>query len=224
MSRRLRIILLIGCGVPVVLIAVLVGVFLALRYEPKFYRDALAVGADVQEKGSDEMLQRVAALVSSVKKTGKWQSHFTAEQINGWLAVDFEKNHHGTLPPFLRDPRVAIEPDRIVLACRYDWRFVSTVLTLTVELYMPEENVLALRIVKARAGLLPMPLGKVLDAISDAAWRSEWRIEWRQTGGDPVALLRVPPPDNAGDLAVKLETIRLGKEGIVVSGSTERKK
>ena len=96
---------------------------------------------------------------------------------------------------------------------------VSTVLTLTVEPYVPEENVLALRIVRVRAGLVPMPLEKVLDGISDAARRSEWRLEWRQSGGDPVALLSAPPPDNERDLAVKIETIRLGKGDIFVSGA-----
>jgi hypothetical protein len=69
-----------------------------------------------------------------------------------------------------------------------------------------------------------MSLEKVLDGITDAARRSEWRIEWRQTAGDPVALLWAPPPDDAGDLAVKIETIRLGKGDIFVSGFTERKK
>jgi hypothetical protein len=210
--------------VPVVLVAVLAGVFLALRHEPKFYRDALAVESEVQEKASDQMLQRMASLVSDVRKPGKWHARFTAEQVNGWLAVDFVKNHRGALSPLFRNPRVSIESDRMVLACRYEGWIVSTVLTLTVEPYVPEENVLALRIVRARAGQVPMPLGKVLDAISDAAQRSEWRIQWRQAGGDPVAMLSTSTPDNSGGLAVKIETIRLGKGEINVSGSTERKK
>ncbi len=224
MSRKLRLTLWIGCSVSAVLIAGLIGMFFALRYEPKFYRDALAVESETQEKGSDQMLQRTAALVSDVHKPGKWHAHFTAEQINGWLAVDFVKNHPATLPPLFHNPRVSIDSDNIALACRYEGGIVSTVLTLTVEPYVPEENVLALRIVRVRAGLVPMPLEKVLDGISDAARRSEWRIEWRQSGGDPVALLSAPPPDNAGDLTVKIETIRLGKGDIFLSGSTERKK
>jgi hypothetical protein len=224
MSRRLRITLWIGFSIPAVLIAGLIGVFLALRYEPKFYRDALAVEPEAQEKGSDQMLQRTAALVSDVQKPGKWHTRFTAKQINGWLAIDFVKNHLAALPPQFSDPRVAIDSHGIILACRYEGGIVSTVLTLTVEPYVPDENVLALRIVRVRAGLVPMPLEKVLDGVSDAARRSEWRIEWRQRGGDPVALLSTPPPDNEGDLAVKIETIRLGKDEIFVSGATERKK
>jgi hypothetical protein len=224
MSRRLRLTLWIGLSVPAVLIAALVGLFLALQYEPKFYSDALAVESEVREKASDQMLQRVAALVSDVRKPGKWQARFTAEQINGWLAVDFVKNHPGALPPLFRNPRVSIESDCIVLACCYEGWIVPTVLSLTIEPYVPEKNTLALRIVKARAGRVPMPLGKVLEGISDASQRSEWRIQWRQTLGDPVALLSTPPPDNADDLAVKIDSIRLGKAEISVSGSTERKK
>jgi hypothetical protein len=224
MSRRLRITLWIGFGIPAVLIVGLICVFLALRYVPKFYRDALAVEPETQEKGSDQMLQRTATLVSDVRKPGKWHTRFTAEQINGWLAVDFVKNHLATLPPQFSNPRVAIDSDGIILACRYEGGIVSTVLTLTVEPYLPDENVLALRIVRVRAGLVPMPLGKVLDGISDAARRSEWRIAWRQSGGDPVALLSAPPPDNAEDLTVKIEAISLGKGEILVSGASERKK
>ncbi len=207
-----------------ILIAGIIGVFLALRHVPKFYRDAMAVESEIQEQSSDEMLKRTAALISDVRKPGKWHAHFTAEQINGWLAVDFVKNHPATLPTLFRDPRVSIDAGGIVLACRYEGDVISTVLTLTIEPYVPEENVLALRIVRVRAGLMPMSLEKVLDGISDAARRSEWRIEWRQRGGDPVALLSAPPPDDAGDLEVRIETIRLGKGEIFVSGSTERKK
>jgi hypothetical protein len=205
----------------VALIAVIAGLFVALRYEPGFYRDALAVDTQNQEEQSDQMLKRMAALVSDVNKPGKWRARFTADQINGWLAVDFVKNHHNALPPSFHDPRVSITPDGIVLACRYEGGIVSTVLTLTVEPYVPEENVLALRIVKVRAGLVPMSLEKVLKGISDAARQSDWRLEWRQSGGDPVALLHPPPADDAGDLAVKIETIRLGKGDIFASGVTE---
>ncbi len=223
MSRRIRLGFLIGSGLLAMLIALLLGVWLALQYEPKFYREALVVGAAVREKGSAEMLQRLAAMVSDVRRSGKWQAMFTAEQINGWLAVDLINNHPDALPPFMRDPRVGIESDKIVLACRYEGGFFSTVLTLTVKPYVPEENALALRIVSARAGLLPMPLGNVLDGISEAARRSQWRLQWRQMGGDPVALLSTTPPENAGDLEVKIETLRLGQNEIYISGVTKQR-
>jgi hypothetical protein len=222
MTRRFRLILLISCVVPAILIAGLIGFIWALRYEPKFYRDILAEPPDGREEASDEMLQRVTALVSDVRKPGKWQAQFSVKRINGWLAVDFEKNHPHTLPPFMHDPRVAIEPGLLVLACRYDSWFGPTVLFLAVEPYVPEENALALRILKARAGLIPIPLGKVLDEITETARQSEWKIEWRQSGGDPVALL-YPAPPATGDIEGKIESIHLIKGEIRISGSTKRK-
>jgi hypothetical protein len=223
MSRRLILIASIGGGILAIIIAGLLALILALRYEPKFYREALSVEAAVQEKASDEMLQRMSALVSNVQKTGKWRVLFTAEQINGWLAVDVRNNHPDTFPPFMDDPRADIEPDRIVLACRYEYGIISTVLTLTVKPYLAEKNTPAVQIISARAGLLPLPLGRVLDAIADSARRSELRLEWSRNGGDPVGMFVIPPPPDAGDLSVKIETIRTEKGKLFISGSTERK-
>jgi uncharacterized protein YpmS len=219
MSRRFRLTILIGCATLAALIVIALAVFFSLRYEPQFYVEALAVDHESQKKASDEMLRRAAELVNDTKKRGKWQIAFTAQQINGWLAVDLVNNHPNMLPSYLSDPRVAINPDGVVLACRYKQGVVSSVLALTVEPYLPEQNAPALRIVSARAGLLPMPLGRVLDAISQAAMLSDWRIEWRQSGGDPVAMFRPPQPATGGP-AVKIETVRVDKGEIFISGST----
>ena len=44
-------------------------------------------------------------------KAGHWEIRFTADEINGWLAVDLVKNHPNALPPTLKDPRVSIDPN-----------------------------------------------------------------------------------------------------------------
>ena len=66
-------------------------------------------------------------------------------------------------------------------------------LSLTVEPYVPEPNMVLVRIIKARAGLLPMPLGGVLDGLSQVARDMHLHLEWRHAGGDPVAMLSFPP-------------------------------
>ena len=50
---------------------------------------------------------------------GRWQALFTAEQINGWMAVDLARNFPNTLPPGVVDPRVDIRPEGVTVACRY---------------------------------------------------------------------------------------------------------
>jgi hypothetical protein len=214
--------LLIVGGLAATSVLTLLGVYLAARHEPAFYHEALHIDRAVLEKGSDRMLQQTTALVSAVKKRGRWEALFTAEQINGWLAVDLVRNHPNALPPVLHDPRVAIDAKRITVACRFDHDGLSSVLSLTVEPYVPEPNVVALRIVRARAGLLPVPLGQVLDRLSEAARDMQIHLEWRRAGGDPVAMFSLPPA--ADDRPVRIETLRLGKGEVYVGGTTQAAK
>ena len=194
MTRRVRLTVLIVGSFAALAILLLLGLYLAARHEPTFYREALHIDRVVLEKGSDRMLQQTTALASAVKKPGHWESLFTAEQINGWLAVDLVRNHPHTLPPELHDPRVAIDPKRITVACCFDHDGLHSVLSLTIEPYVPEPNILALRIVSARAGLLPVPLGQVLDRITEGT--GTWVCIF--SGGVPTAIRwpcsRSPPP------------------------------
>ena len=221
MSRRLRLTLLIAAALAVVALLSLLGFFLALRHEPAFYRAAMQLKPAALEKGSDRMIQQATALTSAVKKPGHWEALFTAEQINGWLAVDLVRNYPTSLPPTWHDPRITIDAKQVTIACRYQKGEITSVLSLTVEPYLPEPNVIALRIVKARAGLLPAPLRQVTDRLEKAAADVQCPLHWRSAGGDPVALLSFPP---SGDRPVRIETLRLGDGEIYVAGSTEPRK
>jgi hypothetical protein len=221
MSRRTRLLLLAAAIAVVLIVFGLLGLYLAARHEPAFYHEALHIDRAVLEKGSDRMLQQTTALASAVKKRGHWEALFTAEQVNGWLAVDLVRNHPNTLPSMLHDPRVAIDPKRVTVACRFERDGLSSVLSLTVEPYLPEPNVVALRIVSARAGLLPVPLGQVLNRISEAARDLHVHLEWRRADGAPVAMFSLPPA--AEDRPVRIETLRLGEGEVYVGGTTQTK-
>lgn len=223
MHKRLRIAALIGCGLLLVIALGLGGLYWALKHEPEFYRDAVRLDRSFQKQASDQMLQRAAALRSDVEKEGRWKALFTAEQINGWLAVDLPENFPDALPESFRDPRVEIRPDRMTLACRLKQGGTTTVVTLTVEPYLPEPNLLALRIRNARAGLLPMPLTTVLDAISEAAGQIGFPLDWQRADRDPVALISTTLPDQDGK-PVQIETIQLGDGEIYLTGTTGQRR
>ena len=221
MSRRLRVVSLILVAI-VLLIAA--GVLLAYRssqYVPPFYRDAIAVDLAVQRHANDQVLQQATALASDLQKRGHWAAVFTAEQINGWLAVDLVENYRDSLPPEIEAPRVDITSTAIILACRLHWGGVSSVVSLTVEPYMAGANVLALRFRSARAGRLPIPLRRGLDAIDAAARDSNLQVKWRQADGDLVAMLSILPPRDVRHKTVRLEMLRLEAGKIYVAGSTE---
>ena len=224
MPRKFRLFIFFGSGILGLLLVMSLGLYWASRYEPAFYRQALAADAAAQEKGSEQMLRQALAFQNSLKREGAWQATFTAEQINGWLAFDLRRNHPQALPAEFHEPCVAIQPSCLQLACRYENGPTSSVLCLTVEPYVPEPNVLALRIVRARAGLLPLPLGDVLKSISQAAQNAECKLSWGQADGDPVALIAFPSPGEKGEMAITIKTVRLSEGKIYISGSTRKNK
>ena len=148
-------------------------VYFALRHVPRFYEEAVKIDPAQRKQGSDEMLRRSASLRNDARKRGRWQAAFTAEQINGWLAVDLVENYPKLLPPEVHDPRVAIHDGQIVVGCRFDGK-VSTIVSLEADVSLPEPNVIAVRIRRARAGAVPLPLDKFLPeairALQDAGF------------------------------------------------------
>lgn len=222
MSRTARIAALVAVVLLIILGTVAVVVYSASRHVPEFYRQALNVDSKEAQKASDEMLQRTTALASDLRKQGRWQIIVTESQINGWLAVDRQENHPHALPAEMVDPRVHIEGNRLVVACRYQAGRVDSVVSLTLDPYLVRQNVVGVRVRKARAGTLPLPLNRILDAISDGVRRANFHIEWRQADSHPVAQISLPPPRDKGTV-ITLDTFRVADGKIAIAGTSERK-
>ena len=118
--------------------------------------------------------------------------------------------------------RVTIEPEQIRIACRVDRKDWAGVVSLSVDVYLAEPNVIAARIRDARAGSLPLPLRGILDKIAEEAAQTDFEIRWRQAEGDPVIEVVVAPPRDKDDKRVRIESLQLGKGKVYVSGSTEQ--
>lgn len=215
-SRKVRWLIILVATAAVFGGIVFLSLYFAASYEPAFYRKAMEIDPAALEKASDRMLQQTTALVGAVNQEEPWEALFTAEQINGWLAVDMVKNHPHLLPPMLHDPRVVIDSKEITLACRVERNGSNAVLSLTVIPYVPEKNVLALQIVKARAGLIPLPLGNIIGKLSEAAREMQIPLAWRRAGNDPVAMFSLPPTEK--DRTVCVETLRLGDGEVYLAG------
>ena len=209
MNKMLKIVAVLAAIVLVVFGVTAFSLYEASQQVPAFYRDAVSQDPDEQQEARDQFIAETTSLASDVHRARPWQHLFTAEQINAWLALELATNYPDLLLGELRDPRIEIGNREATIACRYDNGSMSTVLSLTVDAYLQEPNVLAVRIRRARAGALPVPLAQVLDAISHAARQLKLRLEWRKDHGDPVALVTFSPPRESQSTTVALQTIEL---------------
>jgi hypothetical protein len=197
----------------------------ASKHVPEFYSAALTIDPIKQRDAGYELERRALQLTNEVQYGGHWEATFTAAQCNGWLAIDLEEKFPDLLPLEVSDPRVAIMPEEIRVACRYKTSKVDTVISLACSVAMTEEpNVIAVRVLRARAGALPIPLSQFLDEVTSAAAETNLDVRWSQIDGDPVALVRLPlEHTDFPDRTLHLESIQLRDGAAMLSGRTEWK-
>lgn len=221
MSRQT--ILWMGGGAALGLLALAGWLYWAAGTVPEAYRQALAADPDAAAAGSDRMLRDAAAFAGDVKRAGAWEAAFSADDINGWLAVDRVRNHPDALPATISDPRIAILGKEVHLFCRYRGAIRETILSLVLEPYLPEPNRLAVRIIRARAGNLPLPQARLIEQITATAARNKVGCDWRDADGAPVAVFHIPTSAAGEGKLLRLEKLLLGEGQIYVSGTTTRR-
>ena len=210
-------------GIVSAVVVLVIGVSLFSIYEasqsvPQFYHDAVSREPDEQIEARDQFVARATAMASDLHATGHWQTLFTADQINAWLALELAASYPDILPKDMRDPRVAVRDHEATIACRFESGDMAAVLSLTVDAYLHEPNVLALRIRRARAGALPVPLAHVLDGIAHAASELNLRLEWRKIQGDPVALIHLAGRSEAHE-TFNLQSVELRDGELYLAGT-----
>ena len=211
-----------------VVLAIAGGVFLTLAWRatqqvPQFYEQALVQKPELQKEAADELEREVLDLHNEVRRPGRWEARFSQEHINGWLATDLPAKFPGALPKGVSEPRVAIEPNLLQLAVRFQQGDVKTVLSAAGDAFLTDRpNEIAIHLHYVRAGVVPVPLGQFLDKIARGATDAGLPLRWSESGGDPVAIITLPldrKEFRGQNLHVEQLEVRAGE--IVVSGRTE---
>jgi hypothetical protein len=204
-----------------ILVAILFAVYRASQQVPEFYVREISRPTQAQEEASDLMLQQATRLYNAGQQKGRWGQAVKADTINGWLAVDLPRNHPDLLPRGFSALRVHIGPEGMTLACQVERGGFHAVVLLKVSAYVVKDDVVGLQIHSARLGAIPWSLGRILNGITDAAQQSNVRIQWGQSGGEPVALITIPPLDGDRKKIVHIDTIQLEEGQLSIGGTTE---
>ena len=164
---------------------------MALGRVRPFYAAALELDPQTLETGSRELESRATVLYSEARQAGQWQAAFTADQINGWLALQLAEVYADALPDDISEPRVAIDDDRLTLGFRARRGGVDTVVSADATVMLTDEGDVAIRLLSVQAGSLPLPVMQVADDVSRACQELSLPVRWTQVDGQPVALVDV---------------------------------
>ena len=191
----------------------------ATQQVPQFYQQALTAPVEVQRQASDALLAEASDLVSSARKQGEWDAVFAEQEINGWLAIDLKENHPTLLPKEIQEPRLTIHEDEICLAWRVNHPQYSGVMSVSLTPEILEPNIMLLRIRQAKAGAVPLPLGKIMEVVNKHASAAKLPVRWTQVDGDPAALVEMTADDSSKFIR-QITEITLGNGELYVSGTT----
>jgi hypothetical protein len=186
-----------------------------------FYEQALQLEPEVLERGSRELESRATALYSDARQVGQWQALFTAEQINGWLALQLAEFEERELPGQIRDPRVAISPDLFTLGFRATSGSVDTVVSVDAGVFLTEDGGIAIRLMSVRAGALPLPVMQLADEIAAVCHELSLPVRWTRDEGQPLAIVEVHSDASNDKHRFFIDAIQLGDGELYVAGHTE---
>lgn len=204
-------------GLPIGLIIL---VFTLAQIEPSFYSKRL--GTDDESKRhqySNQFLNGASRLISDLQNAPAWEANFNENQINGWLAEDFQQNHaKKVLPPGVTDPRVEIDGDRVLLGFRCRMGLISTVVQIGVRAWVPKRNLLAFELDTAQAGLLPLPTTYTRKVIEQFFLAQNLEITWKRNGNKLVALVDF----QRAERQIVLRRVETREDGLYLEGLSGR--
>ena len=165
----------------------------ATQEVPEFYRVAVQNSVANVKENTEELKSKVEELSTNVARIGQWQATFTADQINAWFISDLATRFPNVLPKGTQDPRVLLEPGKVMVAARYQGKRFDSIISFDLDIRLTEEpNTLEIKVNRLRAGSLPIPISRFSSKITKATSNGKLNIRWVEQKGAPVAFVEIP--------------------------------
>lgn len=213
MKRRRQLFTLLAASA-LLLVVTSVGLAIAYKYEPAFYRRAAISSGTGRQEQAQAFLGRCSEFINDVNNGQLWSLVVTQEQLNAYLQ-DEPSNSAGlfTFPEGVSEPRVDFEADRLRVGFRYgsDWSSTVVSIDLKVWLVAKEPNVIALELCGLSVGGIPLGSHALMEYVTEAAREQATDVTWYRTGSHPVALLRLQANQNRPTLQLRCFEFQAGK-------------
>ncbi|HBH54778.1 MAG TPA: hypothetical protein DDY91_23095 [Planctomycetaceae bacterium] len=202
----------------------------ALRWEPAFYNEVRGLNRnDEKVRGlSKQFTQQVMQFADELRNESTFEAVFREDQVNAWLADEWERRYRNLLPPGLSRPRLHFAPEGVEAACQVEVGPTQVVANTAVRVFPTEDHRLGFAVDALRMGRVPLPATDLLEPLVSQLQRDRRVVEWRQLDGQDVLVL--DPFDLADDddrkkspTERRLEVIELGPGELRVKGRQVRR-
>src|SRR5262249_14785279 len=134
--------ILFGIGVGLLVISVVAVLVLLLVHEPAVYARTSQPEGDERKHLSGLFNHEFVRLYDGIRNGPTWDATFDERSINSYFEEDFIRTGvaKSILPEGVSAPRVAIEPDKIRLAFRYNIGPWSTIITIDMRVWLANKR------------------------------------------------------------------------------------
>lgn len=211
----------VSVGLLVVLALAAGGLVLSLKYQPTYYKRALASSAppEVRRERAKVFVQTTLDLVDGIRNEESWSHEFSEDAVNAWLAEELPVKYSELLPREVAAPRVKFEKGLLLMAFQVRHGMWKGVVNGRIRPWVAGPNQLALEIQSARVGLIPVPVDEILGDFVAGLNRAGWRIEWKNSGQQDVLVVDLDDEiSSESGPRPALETVELDAQRLRISG------
>lgn len=212
------------CGITLALLAGAVSALGAVvKHEPNFYRQSQVPPSEARKALAFQFVCKFGQMMAD--KEGKqeaWGCDVSEAQANCFFdEIWVQKGEaEGLRELGMSSPKVVFEKDQVRLAFRYGTGWFSSVISYDLKIWLvpKESNVIAIEILSARAGALPISNRSILNQLTEFARKQNFKVTLFRHEGNTVAIIDLQG-DQPHPKAV-LTTLEIDTNKLIIRGKT----
>jgi hypothetical protein len=182
------------CIAAILLGAGLTALAVTLKHVPNFYSQNQVEPGEVRRFLANEFLGKYAQMQADKEaRQDTWYCTASEAQLNSFFKEHFPIMSEGESLRKLgiSDPVVTLDGDHMRLAFRYGPGWFSTVVSYELKTWLvpKEANTIAVEIISARAGAMPISSQSILQQLSEFGRNKNMKVSLYRHEGHPVAVI-----------------------------------
>lgn len=207
-------------GLAIAVMAAVAVIVAAASRLPASYADRGVVEGAAAEQAARRFMSGIATFHADFVREGAWETAFTQDEFNAWLAIDLPRNHPDALPGRVLEPRVGLRPRRVEVSARLAVAGLRPVVLVGLGVRLREPNQLGVTVEDASIGAIPLPHGPVLAEIRRRFDRLGMVTAVQRLDGRSVLVVYIPSTHESGGMSHWLESLSITDGGVAVAGRT----